>query len=331
MDSMATGEKIFQKQVSKPKVRAPLRRVRLWTRLSPAHLLRVFVDNYVKGCVNFANDSEADAHPSFRVTLSYDDNGAFTSASHPRHVEGVVSAGEVNLDQSKYGYQGSVQGESAAERGSVLAGSVHLVHKHHTIITGCHGLSMPDRQGQSSPLHKVDASGLAMADIRGSVSGTLRVSSPNRFASRQHTDIDVSKAGCDLEALFQTSMLHPTEFLQSATRRGAAFGNHQLGHVKPRGGSGRILRRPRSRSASSTSVSPIAMPSRPLTPVTDISTFQEQSRRRKPSRRSLSRPSSTLAVRRPIPPFRDFYDNRSAPPPTAASPQPFLDAMYIKI
>lgn len=186
---------------------------------------------------------------------------------------------------------------------------------------------MADQQGYSSPLHK---DGALMVDLQGS-SAALRSSSPNGVdevpESRQQTDINVSKGG--LDSLLQTSALHPAEFLQSASRRGTAFGVHRLSHLVPRGGSGRMLRRQRSRSGPSASVSPIAMSSKPLTPVTDMSTFREQSRRRKPSRRSLSRPASSLAVRRPNPASRD-YDNR-APPPTAASPRPFLDAMYNKI
>jgi hypothetical protein len=112
MDCIATREKTFRKQVSKPKVRTPLRRVRLWTRLSPAHLLRAFVDNYVKGCVTFANDSEVDARAS-ALHVVCDDNGAgFSSASRSRYA----------------------QGAPAPEQGSV-----HLTHKHHDIVTGCHG------------------------------------------------------------------------------------------------------------------------------------------------------------------------------------------------
>jgi hypothetical protein len=184
---------------------------------------------------------------------------------------------------------------------------------------------MADQQGHSSPLHKDGGVGLTMVDLQGS-SGALRSSSPNGVdevpESKQQADINVSKGGLD-------SLLHPTELLQSTSRRGTAFGVHRLSHLVPRGGSGRMFRRQRSRSGPSASVSPVAMSSRPLTPVTDMSTFQEQSRRRKPSRRSLSRPASSLAVRRPNPASRD-YDNR-APPPTAASPRPFLDAMYNKI
>jgi hypothetical protein len=103
--------------------------------LSPAHLLRAFVDNYVKGCVTFANDSEVDARAS-ALHVVCDDNGAgFSSASRSRYAQGRVASARELLDlSSKFGYQGSVQGAPAPEQGSV-----HLTHKHHDIVTGCHG------------------------------------------------------------------------------------------------------------------------------------------------------------------------------------------------
>jgi hypothetical protein len=50
-------------------------------------------------------------------------------ASAAPHVHGTLKAALL-----PFGYQGSVQGAPAPEQGSV-----HLTHKHHDIVTGCHG------------------------------------------------------------------------------------------------------------------------------------------------------------------------------------------------
>lgn len=75
-----------------------------------------------------------------------------------------------------------------------------------------------------------------------------------------------------LEMLLQTSPLHPTEFLQSSSRRGASL-ESPLGEK---------AHRPRSR-LSLGSASHTTMATKPLSPVTDMSTFREQSNRRRKS------------------------------------------------
>lgn len=143
------------------------------------------------------------------------------------------------------------------------------------------GLTLADLQGyagHSGPLRKTGASGLTLRDLEGH-SGPLRVR-PSFDAvpeSEQYTDTNASKLS--LESLFQSSALHPTDFLQSPSRRVAALSDsYQLGLPPRHSDVTRGERPPRRVHArySSASVSHAPICTKPLTPVTDMSTFREQ-------------------------------------------------------
>ncbi|KAG0566880.1 hypothetical protein KC19_7G094700 [Ceratodon purpureus] len=269
-------ERTLGRQDSKPIART--RKVKLWTRLSPLYLFRVLRDTYVRGCVTFGNSSKVNAvaHSSaFRITS--DENSFSRSNSRNLRNDHPVSAQEILDLSAKFSRE-------VLEQESVQSGRKHLT----PVITGHNGLTLADLQGyagHSGPLRKTGASGLTLRDLEGH-SGPLRVrpSFDSVPESEQYTDSNASKLS--LEALFQTSAIHPTNFLQSPSRRVAALSDsYQLG-LPPRNSDfarvsiERPMRRLHARYASA-SISHIPVSPKPLTPVTDMSTFREQSNGRK--------------------------------------------------
>lgn len=107
-------------------VRVP--RVRLWTRLSPMYIFRVFRDTYVKGCVTFGNSSKVNAvaHAT-AYQISYDGNSFSRSNSRCVH-DDVASAQELLDLSAKFS-------RDILEQESVQSGRKHLA----AVITGGNG------------------------------------------------------------------------------------------------------------------------------------------------------------------------------------------------
>ncbi|XP_024396217.1 uncharacterized protein [Physcomitrium patens] len=287
MDNVYT-EKTLQRQGSKLSKPRPTPRVKLWTRLSPLHLFRLFRDTYVRGCVTFGNSSKVNAiaHASpFQIIC---DDNTF-SRSNSRHVDNMATAQELLDFSSKFSRQGSSQGSldlsghfsrQVSKQEAIQAARDP---RSAMIITGYHGLTMEDLQGYSGSLCKTGASGLSLIEIQG-YSGPLRTrpSFDTVPESEQFKDTRSSKLA--LENLFQTSALHPTEFLHSSSRRVEGIELYKHGHLSPghttltRGGSERPVRRPHpGRHLASASVSRISnASSKPLSPITDLNSFREQ-------------------------------------------------------
>lgn len=189
-------------------------------------------------------------------------------------------------------------------------------------------LKLAEVQGHSGPLRKTGASGLTLNDLQGH-SGPLRAR-PSFDAvpeSELYTgDGRVSNAALKIQDLFETSALHPTQFLQSSSRRVASLdSSYQLG-LPPRnsgfGGSERqAARRPHSRYASTSSVL-----GNPLTPLTDMSTFREQYSIPRASSRRHERFRSSASMTSPsrsITPFDDIVRSRSGK--SANRPNPYRE------
>lgn len=204
---------------------------------------------------------------------------------------------------------------------------------------------LADVQGHSGPLRKTGASGMTLNDLQGH-SGPLRAR-PSFDAvpeSEQYTGTRFSNESLKIQDLFQTSTLHPTDFLQSSSRRVAALdSSYQLGlpprnsgFAITRGGSERLPRRPHSRYASSSSVPQFT---NPLTPLTDMSTFREQStgqrksydlprassrrRERFGSMHASASMNASATSSRPVTPFDDLFRSRSGK--IANRPNPYSE------
>lgn len=324
-------------------------RVRPWTRLSPLHVFRMFRDTYVRGCVTFSNSSKVNAVAhSAAFQISCDDN-SFSRATSRCVRDDIASAQELLDLSAKFSRE-------VSEQESVQSGHKHLT----ALITGTNGLTMADLQGYASsspgrsplrksdrvsklkltdiqnhsgPLRKTGASGLTLNDLQGH-SGPLRAR-PSFDAvpeCEQYTETRLSSASqLKMQDLFLTSALHPTEFLQSSSRRLAAL--DQLG-LPPRNNGLTITRvgserqRPHSRYASTSS-----LPLKPLSPLTDMSTFREQSRKsydlpRVSSRRrerfgSMPSSASMNSSSRSVTPFDDLLRTRSGK--SANRPNPYRE------
>lgn len=187
----------------------------------------------------------------------------------------------------------------------------------------------------------MNTAGITLADLQG-YSSTFRAASRPSFdavpESEQYTETPTlhgsSSKTTALESLFRSSSLHPTEFLQSPSRRMAALqethNNHQVagaarGVMLTRGGSESRLRQTPSRFSNASSVDADANGGRrngsnnntnnndnhhhhhpvmkPLSPMVDMSSFREQNsssnhvgaRKSVDFRRSVSRRREDLA------------------------------------
>lgn len=197
-------------------------------------------------------------------------------------------------------------------------------------------LKLTEVEGHSGPLRQTCASGLTMNDLQGH-SGPLRAR-PGFDAvpeSEQYTDRRASNATLKIQDLFQTSALHPTDFLQSPSRRVAAAldSSYQLG-LPPRNSSGFAITRggserlARSRYASASSVPHIS--SNPSSPVTDMRTFREQSRKSYDLPRASSRRKerfgsmqSSASMNSSVSPLDDLIRSRSGK--SAHRPNPYRE------
>ena len=177
----------------------------------------------------------------------------------------------------------------------------------------------------------VNTAGITLADLQG-YSSTFRTASRPSFdavpESEQYTETPTIHGSnkTALESLFRSSSLHPTEFLQSPSRRMAALDTHNnqvagasRGVMLTRGGSESRLRQTPSRFSNASNVDadtngrsnssdtnnnnnhhhPLM---KPLSPVVDMSSFREQNsnnhvgaRKSVDFRRSVSRRREDLA------------------------------------
>ena len=180
----------------------------------------------------------------------------------------------------------------------------------------------------------MDTAGLTLADLQGYSSGTFRTASRPSFdavpESEQYTETPTTHGSnkTALESLFRSSSLHPTEFLQSPSRRLAALDSHNnqvagasRGVMLTRGGSESRLRQTPTRFSNASNAetdsngrSSISITNnnnnnnhhpfmKPLSPVVDMSSFREQNngnthvgaRKSVDFRRSVSRRREDLA------------------------------------
>ena len=129
---VAKDGKTLTRQDSKPKARVPVRKVKLWTRLSPLHLFRVLRDTYVKGCVTFGNSSKVNAiSHGAAFQIASDDYSSFSRSSSRNHHADLASAQELLDLSAKFSRE-------VLEQESVQSGRKHQA----AVITGHQGKIM---------------------------------------------------------------------------------------------------------------------------------------------------------------------------------------------
>lgn len=186
-------------------------------------------------------------------------------------------------------------------------------------------LKMEEMKSHSGPLRNTGASGLTLTDLQGH-SGPLRAR-PSFDTVLSNGDFN---AALKIQDLFETSALHPTEFLQSSSRRVAALDSPYHPHP-PRHSGFSMARANSERLAVRRLQSRYVSPSKPLTPLTEMSSFREQNSRksydlpRASSRRRerYGSSSSTSSSSRQVALFDDISQSRSGKSPHR--PNPYRD------
>lgn len=307
-------------------------RVRIWTRLSPMYIFRVFRDTYVRGCVTFGNSSKVNAIAhGVPFQISCNENSLSRSSSQCVR-DSVTSAQELLELSAKFSRE-------VSEQESVQSGLKHLT----AITAGTTGLTLADLQGYASaspgrsslrmsdrvsklkltdiqahsgPLRKTGASGLPLNDLQGHSSPLrARPSFDTVPESEQYTDPRLSNGSqLKMQDLFQTSALHPTDFLQSSSRRVASVDSSSpLGHP-PRTITRAASERLRSLSQYA-STSPDS--NKPLSPLPRASSRRPERFASMPSSARLSSPRGAGT------PFDEFVRKRSGK--SANKPNPYRE------
>lgn len=177
-------------------------------------------------------------------------------------------------------------------------------------------LKLTDIQAHSGPLRKTGASGLPLNDLQGHSSPLrARPSFDTVPESEQYTDPRLSNGSqLKMQDLFQTSALHPTDFLQSSSRRVASVDSSSpLGHP-PRTITRAASERLRSLSQYA-STSPDS--NKPLSPLPRASSRRPERFASMPSSARLSSPRGAGT------PFDEFVRKRSGK--SANKPNPYRE------
>jgi len=181
-------------------------------------------------------------------------------------------------------------------------------------------LKLTDIQGHSGPLRKTGASGLPLNDLQGHSSPLrARPSFDTVSESEQYTDLRLSNGShLKMQDLFQTSALHPTEFLQSSTRRVASLDSSYQLSLPPRT-SGFAITRAASEQLRSLSryASTGSDPNKPLSSLPRASSRRPERFASMPSSARMNSSRSTVA------PFDDFIRTRSGK--SANKPNPYRE------